>query len=501
MADAEVSFALQAMDEYSGVFDELQDQIEDLSGAEIDIDVMADDSATPVLDEIAENMETLDGREALLTVAADDEASGILDDIMGKLDELGERAASVGDLLTAGLVGGIGGAAVGAAGDVLGTLIGAVTAVPRAAAEAESAQTRLQIAVEKSGVSWASVADQTDRYIDVLMKATAFDDEKIKDTAATLLFMGMNYDTAMRTLAAALDLAAARQMDLESSARLLGRAWQGNYSILERYGVVIDEQIKKSGDFIAALDILEKKFGGTAVAMANTMEGEMKRAGNAWENFQEMIGGGINWLGKTLMGGLNWLFGQKPPEKITIPTAPTVGGGTTFITYSYRRGGIVPAWIGGGRGTLVRVAEKEAEAIIPMSQLSKHIHEAIREITQTGVPEAALTEESRTNLRALRAMLQRIQPARRLPTWIRGDFFPTGPTRGELYPARPPWVGGFFPQGPTRGELYPAKPLTQTLQLNINVRGATTADLQYASEVGKQLAKLDVLSGVGRRWF
>ena len=47
----------------------------------------------------------------------------------------------------------------------------------------------------------------------------------------------MSYDDAMKAAGAALDLAAAKHMDLQSAADIMGKAFMGNTSILKRYGI------------------------------------------------------------------------------------------------------------------------------------------------------------------------------------------------------------------------------------------------------------------------
>jgi phage-related protein len=54
-----------------------------------------------------------------------------------------------------------------------------------------------------------------------------------------LLTFGMSYDDAMKAAGAALDLAAAKHMDLESAASIMGKAFTGNTAILARYGIDI----------------------------------------------------------------------------------------------------------------------------------------------------------------------------------------------------------------------------------------------------------------------
>ncbi len=581
--DSAVEFALTAEDEYSDVFNDLKSQIEALSGditvgitadtsalddvksaiaelsgaSEIDIPVNVTGDASDQISTISADVANLSGQTADITVNVDDEASTTLADLQSQVDAL-SSGATIGVSTTGGVgaaaggVGGLGEAAAGAGGAGLlaaagpigvavGAVVGAGAALSSVSGQAATAQdsiTRLQLAVTNSGTAWSDVADKTNAYITTLSEATGVSHTAIESTAADLLLMGMNYTTAMGTVASALDLAAAKQIDVETAANMLGKAWEGNYTILTRYGIVVDAATKKTGDWGAILDIVEQHFKDAAVTMGDTFSGEMGKATNAWNAFQSTIGSGINWLGSTVITGLMSVFGlggapstapsiagqpmqgmaaqtalstlaTEPAATVTTPLAttakatvdtaatvqnlmtqtqyqsdliaqqtaavsdlsgnlerfvttaptPTVAAAGSSSWQHAQGGGIIPRM--SGKGTPILAAEQEPEAIAPISDLQSMME-------QWGA-----------------SLVGKIAPS----------HFGTSPN----IPVPAP---GHFGSSPNIG-VQPGGQQTQKVEhtFTINVRGATTTDLQFANQVAKQLSQLNALKGTsGRSW-
>ena len=151
----------------------------------------------------------------------------------GALQNLGGGFASVGNVIQSFAAGGVAGAAITAFGEIAK---GLQTSVQEAAAS-EQAFKDLQVAVEKSGTAWNTVEGATKEYLLQLQKVTVYSDEQVAGALQRLLTFGMSYDEAMKALGGTLDLAAAKHMDLETAANLVGKAFTGNTAILTRYGI------------------------------------------------------------------------------------------------------------------------------------------------------------------------------------------------------------------------------------------------------------------------
>ena len=212
-----------------------------------------------------------------------------LSQISGVIAEVGPGFDSLGRVLQGFAAGGVVGAGIAGVGELVGFLKDSVNA----AAESEKVWTDLAAAVERSGVNFSQVKGDLEEVAVSLSKISTFDDEAIVSAMKNLMTYGMDYKTAMEAVASAVDLAAAKSMDLQSATTMIGKAYTENYSALERYGVVIDEAVKKSGDFNAVLAALNEQFGGAAATQVNTYTGAIAQMRNEWQNLQETIGAAI----------------------------------------------------------------------------------------------------------------------------------------------------------------------------------------------------------------
>lgn len=233
--------------------------------------------------------------EAVLayTIKAIDEASSVMDKIKGNVGLLGSALSGMG-----GAVGAAGGVMQGfAAGGVAGAAIGALGAVTnglqqsvKAAGISEQTFKDLGIAVDKSGISWASVQDGTKTALEAMSRLTKYSDEQLAQALQRALTYGMTYDQAMAALGPTLDFAAGRQLDLESASTVVGKAFMGNTTLLKRYGIDTDEMGGKTATFSDVLAQLSAQFGGTAKQSAETYEGAQVRLANAWDDLSEKVG-------------------------------------------------------------------------------------------------------------------------------------------------------------------------------------------------------------------
>ena len=191
----------------------------------------------------------------------------------GALQNLGGGFAAVGGIIQGFAAGGIAGAAIGAFSQIAQGLQWSV----QEAGASEQAFKDLQVAVEKSGIAWDAVSSATKDYLLNLQKVTVFSDEQVAGALQRLLTFGLDYDQAMKALKETVDLAAAKHLDLETAASLVGKAFQGNTSILRRYGIEVTTTKDATAAFNGVMDqlgtALEKagpeQFTAFAAAMAD----------------------------------------------------------------------------------------------------------------------------------------------------------------------------------------------------------------------------------------
>jgi phage-related protein len=104
---------------------------------------------------------------------------------------------------------------------------------------------------------------------------------------------GMGLDEAMKSLGTTMDLAAGKQVDLETAAKAVGRAFEGNASMLTRMGVEVTKSKDDSVVFADAMTKLQEKFGGAAQKDLETYAGKQTQVANAMDNLKEKIGGAL----------------------------------------------------------------------------------------------------------------------------------------------------------------------------------------------------------------
>lgn len=203
--------------------------------------------------------------------------------------------AGIGRTIAAGLAG-------------IGVGIG-FKAVIDATIDAEKAFALLDNAVKQSGGAAGRTTGQLSDMAGELQRLTTFDDEAIMGAEQLLLrfrsIQGTNFDGALKST---LDLSAALGIDLQSAAKLVGKALEDpvkGVNQLARSGVVLSEQQKElvkrlveTGDKAGAqrviLDELNRSVGNAAASLRNTLGGALTGLKNAFGDLLEGKGGSVS---------------------------------------------------------------------------------------------------------------------------------------------------------------------------------------------------------------
>jgi hypothetical protein len=192
--------------------------------------------------------------EAVLSyvVQAIDEASSTMDKIKASvglvgsaLGDLGGGFTSVGNIMQGFAGAGI----VGVVSAGLGEVIKGLEASVKQAKDTQAIFTDLGAAVERSGTSWKTVEGGTQKALEAMERITVYSKDQLAGALEKLMTFGLSYNDAMKALSVTIDFATAKHMDLESAATLVGKAVDGNTSIMKRYGVTITESKMHIFDF------------------------------------------------------------------------------------------------------------------------------------------------------------------------------------------------------------------------------------------------------------
>lgn len=158
---------------------------------------------------------------------------------------------------------------------------------------------QLEQAYARLGQSLASVGLSTAQNREVLantaqgMEALGFDAAKASDALSLLIQTTKDVDASQKLLTISADLARARQMDLATAARLLGRAQAGNNRVFTMFGITVDKTKSKTEATAEAMEKLATVLKGQAEAYTKTFAGQLEVLGKQIENVAEGIGAAL----------------------------------------------------------------------------------------------------------------------------------------------------------------------------------------------------------------
>ena len=184
------------------------------------------------------------------------------------------------------------------------------------AAEAEKIMSKLTQQIKSTGGAAGVTSEYAVQLAESFSTLTAYEDDAIISAETILLkFSNIGKDVFPGVTQAVLDLSAAMDQDLNTSAKMLGKAMQdpvAGMNLLRRAGVILsaeqERQVKSFmtlGDVASAqkliLSELSRVVGGQAAAAAETFNGRLQQLKNSVGDLGENIGG-------LLIPGLTLIF-------------------------------------------------------------------------------------------------------------------------------------------------------------------------------------------------
>ncbi len=153
----------------------------------------------------------------------------------------------------------------------------------KAAEEERVGIMQLASIMENVGVAYDDVKDSLEELIATQQLKTGMADDQQRKALGDLIIATNSYEKAVELLPLALDLAAAKEIELGRAVELVGKVAAGNMGTLSRYGIIL----KEGATAAEALAILQERVGGSAEAMASPLE----IAKAALGDLSETIGG------------------------------------------------------------------------------------------------------------------------------------------------------------------------------------------------------------------
>ena len=217
--------------------------------------------------------------------------------IISQYDDKGAKAASK-DLQKAGKSFSEFGAKVGKAFAVAAAASAAfavklgVDSVKAAMADQQSAAILANTLKNVAGASNAALAANED-WIAGIQASVGVVDDQLRPALGLLAADTHNIAQAQNLLSLALDVSAGAGTDLQATAKALAKAHNGNFASLQKLIPSLDKGIVKTKDFQGAVKALTDAYGGSALAKANTFQGQMDRIKIAFDEAKESIGYGL----------------------------------------------------------------------------------------------------------------------------------------------------------------------------------------------------------------
>lgn len=160
----------------------------------------------------------------------------------------------------------------------------------RPIAALEDSINKFNTAMASIGKSSPQATREALAFADSLQQVTTFSDDAILTVQALVAQIGqVGGDTLQRATRAALDLAAAVNTDLRTAAVALGKAVGGNTDTLSEYGIVVGANIPRTERFAAAIEKVERTFGGAAQGTFSTLTGSLEQLRNEWNSLTKVF--------------------------------------------------------------------------------------------------------------------------------------------------------------------------------------------------------------------
>tara|TARA_Y100000593_G_scaffold48774_1_gene91940 strand:+ start:167 stop:2338 length:2172 start_codon:yes stop_codon:yes gene_type:complete len=147
-----------------------------------------------------------------------------------------------------------------------------------------------ELAEKKLRQSYGSNISALTAQASALQQATAFGDEAIINAQSLLAAFIKEEEQLKRATVATLDLAAAKGMDLNTAADLVGKTLGSTTNSLSRYGIEVEGAVGSTERLDTLTNNIANTFGGQAKAQSDTLTGSVSQMKNAMGDAAEVIG-------------------------------------------------------------------------------------------------------------------------------------------------------------------------------------------------------------------
>ena len=162
----------------------------------------------------------------------------------------------------------------------------------KSAMNLQASQSRLQSAIQNTGVSFAAAKPVIDKHAEAMAKL-GFTTEDTYQALGTITTATRSPQMALDSLAATADLARFKHISLAEAGMLVARSSTGQARGLRDLGIAIGKTIPKGADLKTILQAIETRTHGMATAFAQTSAGQLQVLQARFKSLSEEIGIGL----------------------------------------------------------------------------------------------------------------------------------------------------------------------------------------------------------------
>lgn len=155
--------------------------------------------------------------------------------------------------------------------------------------ESEKASNLLTQSLIAQGIYSKTLVESYEKQAKSISDLTGVSDEAIMSAQTTIQGLIGQKKVTQELTQTIVDLAAAKQMDMNSTAELIGKAINGQTMALKKLGIEIEENMSKQQRQAAIIEQVTLKYGGMAEAATKGL-GVFKLVDQQFDNLQEEIG-------------------------------------------------------------------------------------------------------------------------------------------------------------------------------------------------------------------
>ena len=159
----------------------------------------------------------------------------------------------------------------------------------KAFGEQELATQKLASALRAQGASVSEVLPIMQQFATQMQSITTYGDEQVLAMQAMASSMGVSGEQMDSVVKSAIGLATALNMDVVTATKAASAAIQGKTGMLGEF-IPSLEKCKTEEEKLAKVQELSRSGFSQAEAAAQTLEGKLKQAANAWGDLQEVVG-------------------------------------------------------------------------------------------------------------------------------------------------------------------------------------------------------------------